>query len=121
MKLAQLSASKLSVGESPQMRELKTRIPEGKRGTKRRSRALLKLSIQMALQRSQFFATNSCVDVSDGFEGSIHIVVVSLKFDGMSERVRQGLVSKALEAAKLTPSEQDLITLVFCVSPRELK
>jgi hypothetical protein len=88
---------------------------------KRRSRVLLKRAIKSAIQQDKFFQENSCVDVSDGFEGSIHIVVISDKFNEMSERVRQGHVSKALETAGLATDEEDLITLVFAASPKELK
>jgi hypothetical protein len=41
--------------------------------------------------------------------------------DAMSERARQGYLWKLVKGAGLTEAEQDLITLVYAVSPRELK
>ncbi|MDB5303191.1 MAG: hypothetical protein JWM97_740 [Phycisphaerales bacterium] len=84
---------------------------------KRRSRAVVKLAIQMAL-RKKF--PHDTIDISDGFEGNIHIVIVSRVFDRMSERARLAHIWKVIEGADLSSAEKNLITLIFAVSPREL-
>jgi len=87
------------------------------RQPRRRSRADLKLAIETAL-RLKF--QHDTVDISDGFEGNVHIIVVSRTFERMSEKTRQAYLWKLVEQAHLTESEKDLITLVYAISPREL-
>ncbi len=60
------------------------------------------------------------VDISDGYEGNIHVIVVSRIFERMGEKTRQAYLWKLMEQADLTDSEGDLVTLVYAISPREL-
>jgi len=88
------------------------------KSNKRRSRALVKLVLQTAFRKK--FPSDT-VDVSDGYDGNIHIIVVSRAFDKLSERARQATLWRIVENADLTQEEKDLVTLLFGVSPGELK
>ena len=56
------------------------------------------------------FNENSTVDVSDGFRDNVHIVVVSRKFTGKSEKEKQEMLWSIIENSDLSESEkkQDL-------------
>ncbi len=84
------------------------------KSAKRRSRAIVKLALQMAF-RKKF--PNDTVDISDGYDGNIHIIVVSRAFDRMSERARQATLWRIVENAYLSQEEKDLVTLLFGISP----
>jgi len=58
--------------------------------------------------------------VSDGYE-DIHILVVSRKFDHMSERQKTDMLWKLVKSAGLNKKELDLIMLLMAYSPAELK
>jgi len=85
---------------------------------KPRSRALLKSILKTAL-RKKF--PEDTIDISDGFEGNLHILVVSRIFDNMGERTRQAFLWRIVERTELTEAEKELITVLLAVSPRELK
>jgi hypothetical protein len=87
------------------------------RHSKRRSRPALKLAIENALRRG---FPHDTVDISDGYEGNIHVIVVSRIFERMGEKTRQAYLWKLMAHAHLTDSERDLVTLVYAISPREL-
>jgi len=67
------------------------------------------------------FNDNSTVDVSDGYQDNIHIVVVSLKFLGKSENEKQDMLWNVIEAGDLSDIEKNKISLMLPYSPRELK
>jgi acid stress-induced BolA-like protein IbaG/YrbA len=61
------------------------------------------------------------VDVSDGYNDNIHVVVVSRKFDGMREKEKQELLWKPIDEGNLTDSEKVKISLILPYSPGDLK
>lgn len=61
------------------------------------------------------------VDVSDGYRENIHVMVVSREFDRMREREKQDAMWKIIDKTDLSQDEKGLISLVFPVSPAEIK
>jgi hypothetical protein len=61
------------------------------------------------------------VDVSDGYEDNIHVLVVSREFDRMTEKQKQDLMWKIIDSTPLNDDKKKLISLVFPVSPAEIK
>jgi hypothetical protein len=61
------------------------------------------------------------VDLSDGYKENIHVMVVSREFDRMREREKQDLMWKIIDSTDLSEDEKGLISLVFPVSPAEIK
>jgi len=61
------------------------------------------------------------VDLSDGYQNNIHVLVVSRRFDGMSEKDKQDVLWGVIDATDLTAAEKVLISLVHPVSPAEVK
>ena len=98
-----------------------TTLAANKKNLKRpraRSRAVLKQLLRTAF-RAKF--PQDTVDISDGFEGNIHVLVVSNVFDKMGERTRYSFLWRIVERTELTPDEKDLITVLLAYSPRELR
>ncbi len=60
------------------------------------------------------------VDVSDGPDDSIHIVIVSRKFDGRRMKEKNDLIWLVL-VQKLTPEEWGKVSLSVGASPEEIK
>ena len=83
-----------------------------------RSRAAVKRLVQEAF-RKHF--PQDTVDVSDGYKENIHVMVVSREFDRMREREKQDVMWKIIDGTDLTEDEKGLISLVFPVSPAEIK
>lgn len=83
-----------------------------------RSRTDIKRILEMAF-RNAF--PQDTVDVSDGYRQNIHVLVVSRGFDGMSEKEKQQELWRIIDATDLHPSEKRLISLVYPISPAELK
>jgi len=69
----------------------------------------------------QEFNENSTVDVSDGYQDNIHIVVVSNKFSGKSENEKHDMLWNVIEASDLSDFEKNKISLIIPYSPAELK
>jgi stress-induced morphogen len=94
----------------------------GQRGTAarkgKRNREELKRVVVEALRKE--FPTDT-VDVSDGYKENLHVLVVSRKFDGMSERQKQDMLRSLLKAGGLSKPEQDLVSVLLPFSPAELK
>ena len=67
------------------------------------------------------FNENSTVDVSDGYQDNIHIIVVSSKFSGKSENEKQDMLWDLIEASDLSDFEKNKISLIIPYSPGELK
>jgi hypothetical protein len=86
--------------------------------TRPRARPALKSLLQSAL-RGKF--PSDTVDISDGFDGNIHVLVVSRVFDKMSERSRRAYLWNVIESTDMTDAELELITVLLAISPRELK
>lgn len=86
--------------------------------TRGRSRTQLKRALEGAIRA--VFPTDT-VDISDGYGDNIHVMVVSRKFDGLSESEKQDLVWDIIDSVKLSKVERGLISLVYPVSPAEIK
>ncbi len=79
----------------------------------------IKKKIEELLRKE--FNENSTVDVSDGYQDNIHIVVVSNKFSGKSENEKQDMLWNVIEASDLSDFEKNKISLIIPYSPAELK
>lgn len=84
----------------------------------KRSRRQIKDTLARAL-RAHF--PEDTVDVSDGYRGNIHVVVVSRRFDGMHERRKYAFLWRIIDATDLSADEKSLISLLSAVSPGEIK
>ena len=80
----------------------------------------LKRKIRKVLKGHYFNASEDLVDVSDGPEDSIHVVVVSRKFDGHRMKEKNDLIWSVL-VEKLRPEEWGKVSLSVGTSPEELK
>lgn len=83
-----------------------------------RTRQDIKQIIEVAL-RKEF--PRDTVDVSDGYQDNIHVIVVSRKFDGMTERDKTDLLWKVIDGTELSDAEKLKISLIMPVSPAEIK
>jgi stress-induced morphogen len=73
-----------------------------------------------ALKSTLFTSPDDLVDVSDGPDDSIHIVIVSRKFDAQRMRTKHDMVSDLL-FANLPEEVWRRISLTICKSPEEIK
>ena len=80
----------------------------------------LKTTIHDVLKRGYFKAPEDLVDVSDGPEDSIHVVIVSRKFDGHRMKEKHDLIWSEL-SQHLAPEVWGKVSLSIGVSPEELK
>ena len=80
----------------------------------------LKKKIKETLKAGGFGDPDDLVDVSDGWNGNVHVVVVSRKFDGRRMKEKQDLIWSVLSQS-LSPEEWGQITLSVGVSPEEIK
>lgn len=80
----------------------------------------LKERIQNVLRRHFFKDKQDLVDVSDGPGDSVHVVVVSRKFDGKRLREKNAMIWNVLEK-HLKPVEWGKISLSIGASPEEIK
>jgi hypothetical protein len=83
-----------------------------------RTREDIKAAIEAAL-RVEF--PRDTVDISDGYKDNIHVLVVSRRFDAMSESVQTDMLWSLIEGAGLSEDEKDLISLIMPASPALLK
>ena len=83
-----------------------------------RTREEVKLAIEAALRLA--FPTDT-VDVSDGYENNIHVLVVSRRFDSMANQEQLDLLWGLIDGAGLNAEETALISLVLPASPGQLK
>lgn len=79
-----------------------------------------KQRVAEALKTSYFKDPSDLVDVSDGLDDNIHVVVVSRKFDGQRLREKNDLIWSIL-TRELKPEEWGQVTLSVGVSPEEIK
>lgn len=83
-----------------------------------RSRESVKEILRKAFRRK---FPNDTVDVSDGYQDNIHVLVVSREFDSMTEKQKQQVLWRVVDSAGLTDAEKSLISLVYPLSVAELK
>jgi acid stress-induced BolA-like protein IbaG/YrbA len=76
--------------------------------------------IKQVLKTGDFADEDDLVDVSAAEDGSIHVVVVSRKFDGMRFKEKRDLVWNRL-MAQLAPNEWCQVSLAITRSPEEIK
>ena len=80
----------------------------------------LKQRIREILKGGYFHDRDNLVDVSDGPDDSIHVVIVSRKFDGKHMKEKHDLIWSEL-MQKLPPDVWGKVSLSIGVSPEELK
>lgn len=80
----------------------------------------LKQKIRDVLKKAYFDGPDDLVDVSDGEDDGIHVVVVSHKFDGRRMKEKNDLIWAILEE-HLSADEWGRITLSVGASPEEIK
>ena len=80
----------------------------------------LRLKIRNVLRGHLFPGDDELVHLSDGHDGSIHVVVVSSQFDGRRMKDKHDLIWSVL-TQYLEPDEWGQVTLSIGVSPEELK
>lgn len=81
---------------------------------------LLKQKIYQVLKTHPFNGPDDAVDVSDGPADSIHVVVVSRKFDGKRLKEKNQMIwNQFIE--HLATEEWGKITLSIATSPEEIK
>lgn len=78
----------------------------------------LKSLLETALRRE---FPQDTVDISDGYKGNVHVMVVSRKFDGKSDYERTGWLREIIERAGLSKSQLGSISLLLALSPGEIK
>ena len=84
----------------------------------RRSREEIK-AILLKVFRERF--PHDTVDISDGYKDNIHIVVVSKQFEKMPDSTRQDFMWEIVDSSSLKAEEKQLISLMYPVSPTEIK
>jgi stress-induced morphogen len=82
--------------------------------------AELKQKIHDVLKNAYFDSPEDLVDVSDGPDDAIHIVIVSRKFDGRRMKEKNDLIWSIL-SQKLQPDEWGKVSLSVGASPEEIK
>lgn len=80
----------------------------------------LKQKIHDVLKGGYFQHADDLVDISDGPDDSIHVVIVSRKFDGQRMKEKHDLIWSEL-SQKLAPEEWGKVSLSIGVSPDEIK
>ncbi|MEZ4726366.1 MAG: hypothetical protein R3E79_04445 [Caldilineaceae bacterium] len=80
----------------------------------------LKEKVYMVLKQGYFSGPDDAVDVSNGPEDSIHLVIVSRKFDGKRLKEKNDLIWDQL-MQNLETEEWGKITLSIGASPEEIK
>ena len=102
---------------------VKKRSARTKKGTSRPTRSLrppaqIKKALEVALR--QAFPRDT-VDISDGYQDNIHVLVVSREFDDLGEQQKQERLWKLIDATDLSKEEKLLISLVLPLSPDDVK
>lgn len=88
------------------------------RGRTRRSRVEIKRILEEAFRRE---FPHDTVDISDGYKENIHVVIVSRRFDDMSEAEKQDLMWGIIDATSLSDRDKRMISLIYPVSVAEIK
>jgi stress-induced morphogen len=82
--------------------------------------AQLKEKIYDALKGDYFNGPDDLVDVSDGPDDAVHVVIVSRKFDGRRVKERDEFIWSIL-VKNLAPEEWGKVSLSIGASPEEIK
>lgn len=82
--------------------------------------AQLKQKIHGVLKEGYFNDPDDLVDISDGPDDSIHVVIVSRKFEGRRMKEKHDLIWSEL-SRHLPPETWGKVSLSIGVSPEELK
>ena len=82
--------------------------------------AQLKQKIHDELRGAYFKGPEDLVDVSDGPDDSIHVVIVSRKFDGQRMKEKNDLIWSVL-VKNLRPEEWGKVSLSVGANPEEIK
>jgi stress-induced morphogen len=69
--------------------------------------------------RKQF--PHDTVDISDGYMENIHVMIVSRKFDTMSEPQKHDMMWTIIDGTDLNDEEKQLVSLLYPLSPAESK
>ncbi len=80
----------------------------------------LKQKIRDVLRLAYFKDAEDLVDLSDGPDDSIHLVIVSRKFDGRRMREKNELIWSIL-TQNLASEEWGKVSLTVATSPEEIK
>lgn len=80
----------------------------------------LKQTVHDGLKQAYFTSPNDMVDVSDGPDDSMHLVVVSRKFDGKRMKEKNDLIWSLL-TANFPEDVWRRISLTICTTPEEIK
>ena len=88
------------------------------RARQRRSRDQIKRVLYDAF-RQEF--PHDTVDISDGYKENLHVLIVSRRFDEMTEAQKQDLMWGVVDGTDLTNAEKQLISLVYPVAVAEIK
>jgi len=80
----------------------------------------LKKKVHDVLKTGYFTDTDDAVDVSDGPEDSLHLVIFSRKFDGKYLKEKNDLIWSEL-MQHLSKNEWGKVSLSIGVSPEEIK
>jgi hypothetical protein len=83
-----------------------------------RTRELIKSVLETAI-RAEF--PKDTVDISDGYKDNIHVLVVSRRFDKMTDDEQRDLLWGLIDRAGLDEGEKALISLALAVSPSMIK
>lgn len=83
-----------------------------------RDRTRIKAMLREAFQKR---FPRDTVDISDGYKDNIHVLVVSREFDKLSATAKQDLMWQIIDSTNLTTDQKLLISLVYPVSPSEIK
>lgn len=73
----------------------------------------------VAALRKEF--PNDTIDISDGYMGNVHVLVISRRFDNQNESVRTKLLEEIIAASGITKAQQKKISLLLALSPGEIK
>ena len=80
----------------------------------------LKQKIHDELKKAYFKGVDDLVDVSDGPDDSVHVVIVSRKLDGKRMKEKNDLIW-SIFVNNLQPEEWGKISLSIGASPEEIK
>lgn len=72
------------------------------------------------LKQGYFNGASDLVDISDGPDGDVHVVVVSRKLDGKRMKETHDLIWDSL-TQNLSPDEWGQVSLTIGVSPEQVK
>ena len=80
----------------------------------------LKQKIHDELKKAYFQGVEDLVDVSDGPDDSVHVVIISRKLDGKRMKEKNDLIW-SIFVNNLRPEEWGKISLSVAASPEEIK